>query len=41
MPTMALTHIQNKAPGPPVWIATATPLILPIPTVPANALDKA
>ena len=41
MPKIALTHIQNSAPGPPIWMAMATPLILPIPTVLARALDKA
>ena len=41
MPTTELTHIQNRAPGPPILIATATPLMLPIPTVPARALDRA
>ena len=41
MPTIALTHIQNKDPGPPNEIATATPAIFPIPTVLDNAVDKA
>ena len=41
MPTMALTHIQNNAPGPPIWMAMATPLIFPRPTVLASALDNA
>ena len=41
IPNIAVTHIQNTAPGPPVCIATATPAIFPIPTVPANALDNA
>ncbi len=41
IPTKALTHIQKRAPGPPIKIATATPLILPIPTVAARALDSA
>ena len=41
IPTTALTHIQNKAPGPPIEIATATPAILPIPIVDDNAVDNA
>jgi hypothetical protein len=41
IPTKAETHIQNMAPGPPVPIANATPLILPRPTVAAIAEDKA
>src|SRR5690606_13410558 len=41
IPTTALTHIQNRAPGPPIAIATATPAILPIPTVDASAVDTA
>ncbi len=36
IPTMALTHIQNTAPGPPMAIAIATPAMLPIPTVAAT-----
>ncbi len=35
MPTMALTHIQKMAPGPPTTSAMATPAILPSPTVAA------
>src|SRR5688572_29169448 len=41
MPTKAVTHIQNKAPGPPICMAKATPAILPIPTVEASAVDNA
>ena len=41
MPTMALTHIQKMAPGPPIDRATATPAMLPIPTVAAMALVSA
>ena len=41
MPTSAQTHIQNSAPGPPVVTATATPPILPMPTVPERALHNA
>ena len=38
---MALTHIQNSAPGPPKDMATATPAILPIPTVLDSAVESA
>ena len=41
IPNIAVIHIQNIAPGPPEWIATATPAMFPIPTVLANALDNA
>ncbi len=41
IPVSAQTHIQNTAPGPPVWIAMATPLMLPMPIVPAKALLRA
>ena len=41
IPTRALIHIQNNAPGPPRDIATATPAILPIPTVLDKAVDNA
>src|SRR3569833_1364158 len=34
-------HIQNCAPGPPTAIATATPAILPRPTVPESAVESA
>ncbi len=40
-PTKALIHIQKIAPGPPVTIAIATPLIFPIPTVAARCVDNA
>ncbi len=33
--------IQKVAPGPPRDIATATPPILPKPTVPDNAVERA
>ena len=33
IPTTALTHIQNIAPGPPTAIAKATPAMLPMPMV--------
>ena len=32
---------QNVAPGPPTEITIATPAILPMPTVPETAVDKA
>ena len=41
MPSRALIHIQKMAPGPPVMIATATPLTFPIPTVPDKAVERA
>ena len=41
MPTSALTHIQNTAPGPPIVKAMATPAIFPMPTVAAMALNNA
>src|SRR5882757_7775264 len=41
MPTKAVTHIQNNAPGPPMLIAAATPAMFPIPTVEARAVDNA
>ena len=33
MPSRAITHIQNTAPGPPMAMAVATPAMLPVPTV--------
>ena len=41
IPTKAAIHIQKTAPGPPAWIAVATPTILPVPTVAAKAVHKA
>ena len=41
MPTMAVTHIQNRAPGPPTEMAVATPTMLPVPMVPASAVIRA
>ena len=41
IPTIALIHIQNNAPGPPRDMATATPAIFPIPTVLERAVDSA
>ncbi|MNR07162.1 hypothetical protein D3C85_1232730 [compost metagenome] len=36
IPTSAVTHIQNTAPGPPRVTAMPTPAILPAPTRPAR-----
>jgi hypothetical protein len=41
MPTSAVIHIQNIAPGPPMAIAVATPAMLPVPTVAARAVIRA
>ena len=41
MPRNPARKSQNAAPGPPIDIATATPPILPIPTVPEIAVDNA
>ena len=41
IPSRAVTHIQNRAPGPPKWIANATPAMFPIPTVADSAVDSA
>src|SRR5690606_2468739 len=41
IPIMALIHIQNTAPGPPMEMATATPAIFPIPMVEDKAVVKA
>ena len=41
MPTSAVIHIQNTAPGPPSTTAVATPAILPVPMVAANAVISA
>ena len=41
IPSMALTHIQNIAPGPPMHKAMATPAMLPMPTVDDISLIKA
>ena len=40
-PKQADIHIQTKAPGPPDTIAVATPTILPVPIVAANAVVSA
>ena len=41
MPTRAVTHIQNRAPGPPMARAVATPTMLPVPISPARAVMRA
>ena len=41
MPKKAEIHIQNTAPGPPTKIAPVTPAMLPVPTVPASAVETA
>ena len=41
MPKKAEIHIQTSAPGPPLTIAVATPLMLPVPTVLASAVQAA
>jgi hypothetical protein len=41
MPNRPVTHIQNRAPGPPMAMAAPTPPMLPTPTVAASATDSA
>ena len=41
MPSSADTHIQKTAPGPPAATAVATPTMLPVPSVAANAAVSA
>ena len=41
MPTKAVSHIQNNAPGPPNAIAVATPAILPVPIVAESEVIRA
>ena len=41
MPRKPMTHIQKIAPGPPSAMASATPPILPRPTVADSAADRA
>src|SRR5690606_17847172 len=41
MPRMPTIHIQNTAPGPPSATASATPPMLPRPTVADSAMDSA
>lgn len=41
IPKSEATHIQNKDPSPPNAIAVATPVMLPIPIIPAKAVMSA
>ena len=41
MPIRPATIIQKVAPGPPIETATATPAMLPSPTVPESAVASA
>ena len=41
MPSTPVSQHQNTAPGPPRDIAVATPMILPVPIVAANAVARA
>ena len=41
MPSRAATIIHSAAPGPPTVTATATPAMLPNPTVPESAVASA
>ena len=41
MPSTPARIIQNAAPGPPTVSATATPAMLPRPTVPESAVASA
>src|SRR5690606_13066639 len=41
IPTRAVSHIQNSAPGPPRKTAVATPAMLPVPTVADSAVIRA
>ncbi len=41
MPKMAVTHIQNTAPGPPMAMATPTPAMFPVPMVADRAALRA
>ena len=40
MPQKAVIHIQKIAPGPPIKIADATPIMLPAPMVPESAVIR-
>ena len=40
-PKNAMIHIQKMAPGPPRAMAVATPTMLPVPTRPDRATQKA
>ena len=41
IPKNAVIHIQKIAAGPPRNIANATPPMLPVPTVPESAVERA
>ena len=41
IPKKAAIHIQKRAPGPPTLMAVATPMIFPVPTVAARAVQRA
>ena len=41
MPMRAVTHSQNRVPGPPRVTAVVMPAMLPVPTVPARAVETA
>ena len=41
IPKNAAIHIQNSAPGPPAFMAVATPTIFPVPIVAASAVQSA
>ena len=41
IPRRPARTIQNVAPGPPTLMATATPPMLPMPTVPESAVVNA
>ena len=41
MPSRAMSHIQNTAPGPPQNTASPTPTMLPEPMVLARAVERA
>ena len=41
IPIRAVTHSQNRAPGPPRVTAAVIPAMLPVPTVPASAVETA
>ena len=41
MATKPTTHIQKIAPGPPLTIPIATPIIFPVPIVPLRAAKTA
>lgn len=41
MPSMPVSQHQNTAPGPPNVTAVATPMMLPVPMVPARLVARA